>query len=179
MIIHPNKELLIKASATSSANDFDFFSGNWTLVNHKLKDRLINSNEWSDFPAYQKVSKILLGIGNIDICSASIDGKPFEGMSLRLFDRKTKLWSIYWADSNQGTLDKPVVGSFDGNSGDFYARDTYKGKSIIVKFNWDKKDLEHPVWSQAFSEDEGKTWEWNWYMEFSRPEAGIPQNETF
>jgi hypothetical protein len=30
-------------------------------------------------------------------------------------------------------------------------------------FRWDKRDPEHPIWSQAFSPDNGKTWEWNWY----------------
>jgi hypothetical protein len=26
-----------------------------------------------------------------------------------------------------------------------------------------------PIWSAAFSVDEGRTWEWNWYAYFSRP----------
>jgi len=33
-----------------------------------------------------------------------------------------------------------------------------------VKFKWDKTDPDRPEWSQAFSDDEGRTWEWNWYM---------------
>ena len=37
------------------------------------------------------------------------------------------------------------------------------GKKVIVVFRWDVRDKEHPIWSQAFSPDEGKTWEWNWY----------------
>lgn len=164
----PNEALDIRPSATSSAHDFDFLSGDRTLTNHKLKDRLAGSSEWLDFPATQSMAKILLGIGNRDNFLATIDGKPFEGMTLRLFNPKTRLWSIYWADSNSGTLEPPVVGSFDGNIGIFYCRDTFRGTAILVKFNWDKSDPEHPVWSQAFSDDEGKTWEWNWYMYFKR-----------
>ena len=38
-----------------------------------------------------------------------------------------------------------------------------KGKPIIMMFRWDARDKERPVWSQAFSPDNGKTWEWNWY----------------
>jgi len=35
-------------------------------------------------------------------------------------------------------------------------------------FEWDKSDLQKPIWSQAFSTDQGKTWEFNWYMTFTR-----------
>jgi len=91
-----------------------------------------------------------------------------EAMALRLFNPKTKLWSIYWADSNVVVLDPPVVGSFDGKIGSFHAKDLWEGTPIIVQFRWDKTNADSPVWSQAFSTDNGKTWEWNWHMIFSR-----------
>jgi hypothetical protein len=53
------------------------------------------------------------------------------------------------------------VGSFENKIGHFFARDTYKGRLIIVVFRWDVRNPSLPVWSQAFSTDEGKTWEWN------------------
>jgi hypothetical protein len=31
-------------------------------------------------------------------------------------------------------------------------------------FRWDVNDKKKPIWSQAYSDDNGKTWEWNWYM---------------
>jgi hypothetical protein len=65
-------------------------------------------------------------------------------------------------------LDVGQVGSFDGSIGEFFARDVWEGTPIIVKFHWDKTNTDEPVWSQAFSDDEGKTWEWNWYMYFER-----------
>jgi hypothetical protein len=34
-----------------------------------------------------------------------LDGKPFEGLTVRLFDPQTRLWTIDWADSNAMTLD--------------------------------------------------------------------------
>ncbi len=88
-------------------------------------------------------------------------GKPYEGFALRLFNPRTRLWSIYWADANSGTLDAPVVGSFENKVGHFFGRDTFDGKNIIVVFRWDVRNPQLPVWSQAFSTDEGKSWEWN------------------
>jgi hypothetical protein len=107
---------------------------------------------------------VLNGIGNIDNFLATFDGQPFQGMTLRLFNSKTKLWSIYWADSNEGKLDPPVVGSFENNIGHFFTNDTFNGRNILVVFRWDARNIDKPIWSQAFSDDNGKTWEWNWYM---------------
>jgi hypothetical protein len=89
-------------------------------------------------------------------------------MTLRLFNPATRLWSIYWADSYAGVLDPPVVGSFENTIGTFYTRDIYNNIPIIMKFVWDKTNIDHPVWSQAFSLDNGETWEWNWYMYMHR-----------
>ena len=154
-------ELDISASATSSQNDFDFLVGKWLLKDKKLKSRLTGSNEWIEFESTVEMRKLLNGIGNMDIYRTTFDGKPFEGIAIRLFNPKTKLWSIYWADSNVGVMDPPVVGSFEGTIGKFYCKDKFKGKDIVVAFIWDKTDPVNPVWSQAFSPDNGKTWEVN------------------
>jgi len=153
--------LAIQASATSSEHDFDFLVGDWKLRNRKLKSRLTHSDEWTEFESAVEMRQILGGMGNIDKYTELVSGKPYEGVALRLFNAKTKLWSIYWADSNSGALDPPVVGSFANKVGHFFARDTYKGQSIIVVFRWDVRNPQRPIWSQAFSTDEGKTWEWN------------------
>jgi hypothetical protein len=154
-------ELNIQASATSSQHDFDFLVGNWALKDKKLKSRLTGSNEWIEFESTVEMHPLLNGIGNMDTYRTTVDGKPFEGIAVRLFNPKTKLWSIYWADSNAGVMDPPVVGSFEGNIGRFYCKDKFKGKDIIVLFLWDKTNPNNPVWSQAFSPDNGKTWEVN------------------
>ena len=155
-------QLVITPSKTSSARDFDYLAGKWTMHHYKLKSRLTHSNEWEQFESTDENHGILDGIGNTDILKTTLNGKPFEGLTLRLFNPKTRLWSLYWVASNSGILDPPVVGSFEGNIGRFYTRDTYEGKPIIMMFVWDKSDTNNPVWSQAFSPDNGKTWEWNW-----------------
>ena len=161
-------ELKISASARSSHKDFDFFIGKWRIKNRKLKTRLDNCDEWIEFEATQTNYTALNGLANMDHFYATLNGRAFEGMTIRLFNPKTRLWSIYWADSNTGTLDRPVVGSFDKNIGHFYTRDIFQGKDIIMLFQWDKTDKDNPVWSQAYSTDNGLTWEWNWYMYMSR-----------
>jgi len=156
-------ELKITASATSSQTDFDFLVGKWTMHHRKLERRLENCKDWTEFESADENHKILNGIGDVDVLSATFDGKPFEGYTLRLFNPKTRLWSLYWVASDVGVLDPPVVGSFENNVGHFFTKDVFKGKKIIMMFRWDKRDKDHPIWSQAFSPDSGKTWEWNWF----------------
>jgi hypothetical protein len=166
--IKDNEELEIIASVTSSHTDFDFYIGKWNIRNRKLKERLNNSNELIEFDSTDATSHLLKGFGNMNKFSATFDGEPFEGIAIRLFNPTTKLWSISWADSTAVAFDPPMVGSFNGNIGKMYCKDEFKGQDIIVLFHWDKTDIDNPIWSQAFSIDKGKTWEWNWYMYASR-----------
>ena len=163
--ISNDHELIVTPSVTSSKHDFDFLAGEWTMENRRLKCRLNGCTEWIEYKSTDKNSgPILNGIGNLDIYKTSynkVDNTSYEGLTVRLFDPKTRLWSLYWVDSNLGKMDPPVVGSFEGNIGTFYAKDTFEGKNILVMFKWDKTDPDHPVWSQAFSTDQGKSWEMN------------------
>jgi hypothetical protein len=166
--ISSDGKLAMTASETSSKSDFDYLIGNWNIRNRRLKEPLAGSDEWDEFDATQEFRLILLGLGNVDIFHTELDGKPFEGLTVRLFDPQTRLWTIYWADSNAMTLDGGKVGSFDGDEGEFFSREVAAGKDVIVKFRWDKRHVDAPIYSRAFSADAGRTWEWNWYSKFSR-----------
>jgi hypothetical protein len=121
--------LEIIPAKTSSQTDFDFWIGKWRIHNKKLKTRLNNCKEWLEFEATGEAFKILNGFGNFDQFRATFDGAPFEGVTFRLFNPKTKLWSLYWADSNVVVLDVPQVGSFDGRLGKF-SRRTFLKESL-------------------------------------------------
>jgi hypothetical protein len=169
MHFNDSGELLIEPSPASANTDFDFYMGHWQARHEKLRKRLTGCTDWDHFTSTSDVRKILQGLGNTEQLLATVDGQPFEGMTLRLFDHQTRLWSIYWADSVSGKLDIPVVGSFENKMGHFFCKDEFNRQPIIMLFRWDARDEQEPVWSQAFSPDNGRTWEWNWYMYFSRP----------
>jgi hypothetical protein len=158
-------ELEIKASMTSNAHDYNFIMGPHTVVHKKLVDRLNNSSSWLEFKGTKSTRKILSGIGNVEQHFLNNnEGVPMEAIALRLFNPTTRLWSLYWADSKNGTLDPPLVGSFEGDLGVFFGRDFAAGKEILVQFQYDRSNPENPIWGQAFSGDNGQTWEWNWFM---------------
>lgn len=163
-----NGEPEVFPSATSSRKDFDFYIGKWKIRNRKLKERLNNCTEWIEFDSTDDTTHLLKGFANMNKFAAVFDGEPFEGIAIRLFNPKTRLWSIYWADSNAVAFDPPMIGSFDGTIGKLYCKDTCRNKEVIVLFHWDKTDPDKPIWSQAFSADNGNTLEWNWYMYCTR-----------
>lgn len=165
--LSPDGKPAVTASQASSKSDFDYLAGRWHIRNRTLTKPLSGGGEWKEFDATQECRLLLLGLGNSDIFHAELDGKPFEGLTVRLFEPTSRLWTIYWADSGAMKLDDGKVGSFDGDQGDFFGREAIDGKDVIVKFHWDKRHPKAPVYSRAFSADEGRTWEWNWHSHFS------------
>ncbi|MGI8580901.1 MAG: hypothetical protein ACR2KX_01810 [Chitinophagaceae bacterium] len=161
-------ELIISPSETSGASDFNFLLDSHIVHHKKLKERLANSNEWIEFEGTHSMEALLNGTGNLEQHFMNTANGNMEGVALRIFNPTTKLWSIYWADNKSGKLDAPMLGSFENNIGNFYGRDNFRGKPVHVKFRWDATNPLKPIWSQAFSADRGKTWEWNWYMYFSK-----------
>jgi hypothetical protein len=160
-------ELKITASATSSPNDFDFLVGKWKMHNRHLNKRLADCKDWTEFDSSDENMKILNDTADMDTYSTTEfpgqEGKLFQGLTIRLFNPKTRLWSLYWVASNTGVIDPPVVGSFENGVGHFFGKDTLNGKLIIVMFRWDARNKDRPAWGQAFSPDNGKTWEWNFF----------------
>jgi hypothetical protein len=149
------------------AHDFDFLYGSWNVVNERLTSGLTESDEWERFEGVGHCEPILNGLGNADrLRTEWRDG--FEGYSLRLFDRVTQKWSIYWADSTGARLLPPVVGEFVSGVGEFYAEDQEGGRDVLVRFRWSYEGSSSSRWEQAFSVDAGVTWETNWIMTFSR-----------
>src|SRR5688572_540121 len=130
--ISPEGKLAVTPSQTSSKHDFDYLVGRWNIRNRTLKEHLVGSDEWQEFAATQEFRLVLLGLGNVDIFHTELGGKPFEGLTVRLFDPQTRLWTIYWADSSAMKLDDGKVGSFDGDQGDFFGREVVAGREVIV-----------------------------------------------
>lgn len=159
----------VTASATSSKSDFDFLEGSWHVVNKRLKKRHVRSNDWDEFPGELTMRRVLGGLGNVD--QVDFPTKGWSGVTMRFFSPQSRQWSIYWVNSRDGLMQSPVVGSFNGNIGEFYGDDTDDGLAIYVRYRWTVIDKDHASWAQAFSLDRGKTWETNWTSDFTRVPA--------
>lgn len=168
-------------SPASAQHDFDFLVGHWTTHQRRLKHRLQGSDEWETFTAHATNQNLPGGVINFDTLVAP-DWRPgWVGMSLRVFNPVTGLWSIHWVTNEggginpaTGRLDPPVVGRFQGDEGVFEGEDVFDGRAIRVRFHWQRLGHDRARWQQAFSDDGGRNWELNWVMDFEREPATVP-----
>lgn len=157
-----------ETTGTARGRDsFDFFAGTWNAKNRKkVKPLDPESDEWVQFDGEITSGPILEGMGTID--SFRIPDLPgrgkFEGFTLRLFDPGTGLWRIWWASTfSNGQLDVPVVGCWhDENNGTFECDDVIDGVPLRVRYLWKKLSATTVSWEQAFSFDNGVSWDTNW-----------------
>ena len=153
----------------TSAHDFDFNHGDWEVTNRRLKQRGVGSDDWEVFPS-REVAQLWMG-GMVSIDESEFPTKGFRGMTLRLYNPLKDEWAIYWINSSDGVLQPPVFGRFTDGHGVFAGEDMDGEQPVKVLFDWSRTDTDRPRCSQAFSYDDGKTWETNWIMEFKRPSA--------
>jgi len=152
---------------TGNVNDFDFLDGRWEMVNRRLLKRGVGSTEWDVFPASVRAYVLMGGVTNVD--EVTFPTKGWSGTTFRHFDKEKRQWSIYWVNTRTGKMDLPgQVGGFDGDIGLFYGEDTDEGRPVKVVYKWTKVGPDGARWEQAFSYDDGKTWETNWVNEHRR-----------
>jgi hypothetical protein len=159
--------------AIDGRHDFDFLFGTWRIHNRKLLDVLDHASaEWVEFEATAEAWPMLGGLGNVDRYSTDAmppDGRPYEGMSIRLFVPETGLWRIWWASTRfPGVLDVPVEGRFTDGRGEFFCDDVLNGVPVKVRFDWQVPSETETRWEQSFSYDDGQTWKSNWIMDGTR-----------
>jgi hypothetical protein len=152
------------------SRDFDFLYGKWSMRNWRLLKRLANAPESAEYDSTAECHPLPGGIGNQDVYYT--DYWPgFVGLTFRIYDRESRLWTIYWIDNRNnyhGKLEAPVVGSFDNGVGIFEGPDEFDGKPIVVRYTWTIIDHDHAHFEQAFSPDGGRTWEMNFKNDLTR-----------
>jgi hypothetical protein len=148
-------------------HDFDFLHGTWRIDHRRLRERLTGCQEWDEFSTGLRCQPVLGGYGNMDEGAFPIQG--YHAMSLRLYDERERTWSIFWITSRSAVIEPPVIGSFgDDGTGVFLGPDTHNDTPVLVRFLWSGITSGAARWEQAFSTDDGKTWEVNWVMDLTR-----------
>ena len=155
------------------SHDFDFLIGNWKAHVSRLPDRLNNSNVWVEYDGISNHKKILDSNANFEEFEVTSTDKKLhiKAQTLRLYNPTSHQWSIYLVDVDNGTLGlPPVIGQFNGDRGEFFDQEDFKGHAILVRYVWLNISPTASRMEQSFSPDGGKTWEVNWICKLSREE---------
>lgn len=145
------------------SHDFDFLYGRWLMHNRRLEPPVLVSHDWAKFDSTDEARALPGALGNEDFYRASFPRKGFVGMTLRLYDRDTGLWRIYWIDNlkSRGDAGAPNVGSWHGNVGIFDESLTIQGKPAIDRYTWTRFGKHSKIaahFEESISTDGGKTW---------------------
>jgi hypothetical protein len=154
----------------SGLHDFDFLVGEWRVHSRRLKETLAGSHDWYAFDGTIRSQPLMEGRANVDDTVFNLPTGIYRGVAPRAYDPKTGQWAIWWIDGRNpfGNLDPPVKGRFVDGVGTFYADDTLRGQPIKVRFTWSQITKDGAHWEQAYSPDDGKTWETNWVQTLER-----------
>jgi len=150
-------------------HDFAFDLGRWKIHLKKLDHPLTGSTTWVEFDGTSVTRRVWNGRSQVEeFETASPSGTHIEGLTLRLYNPQSHQWSLYWANSRDGQLARPMVGEFKNGRGEFYDHEAFNGKMIFVRFVWSETATAKPHFEQSFSEDGGNTWEVNWITDQTR-----------
>ncbi|GCE08096.1 DUF1579 domain-containing protein [Dictyobacter aurantiacus] len=166
-------------SQPSGVHDFDALIGSWTVLNKRKKGHLLQNHTipeeeaiWEEFRGRDRFEKQLDGRAVVEHWEATLpSGERALGYSVKAFEPSTGQWAIIWID-NRNPLDfRPLYGSFENGVGTFFqVVETSDGRPLHVRYIWDEMTAATARWQQAFSFDEGKHWDTNWIMNFTRAE---------
>ncbi len=148
------------------SQDFDFLYGSWVMHNRRLKGKAFTgSKDWVAFDSTDHCEPLPGDLGNEDVFRTDeFFGKGFVGLTIRLYDRQTGLWRLYWVDnkSSHGDAGQPNIGGFKGNVGIFDEHLTLDGKPVIDRYTWTKYGKDSKItahFEESMSQDNGATWE--------------------
>ena len=143
-------------------HDFDFNMGHWSTRIRAVMNPLSAPNVWSNLQGTHVVYRVWGDWADIGQLEVDGPGGHIEDMALRLYDRKTHQWRVYFANSDSGTLQPPMVGEFKNNVGTFVFLDEMEGKTVLVRNIWSDITAKscHQDWS--ISADGGRTWVSTW-----------------
>ena len=154
--------------------DFDWEIGSWRTHLRRLRSPLSGSAEWVEYHGTSEVRAILGGRANLVELSVEGPAGRIEGMSLRLYNPETRQWSLNFANIRTGELTTPTIGGFRNGRGEFYSRETFDGRPILVRFVISDISENSARFEQAFSTDNGATWETNWIAIDTRQDSAPP-----
>lgn len=149
-------------AASDGQQDFNWELGTWDTKLRRLKQPLAGRQEWLDYAGTTTVTPLMGKRANIVEFDVRGPAGRIAGVSLRLYQPATGQWSLHFANLANGSMTEPMQGSFRQGYGTFFGEDTLDGRKILVRFLIIPVSPDQWRFEQAYSPDNGKTWEDNW-----------------
>ena len=152
-----------EAAVENGQRSFDWEVGAWHSEVRVLADPLSESaEEWLTFAGTSEVRPLMDGRANVVEFKVQGSAGRIEALNLRLYEPQADRWSLTFVSMRDGLLTPSVYGGFHDGVGEFYGDDQLGGRPIKVRFLIIRQGPDKARFEQAFSDDDGETWETNW-----------------
>ena len=148
--------------ASGHERDFDFNLGAWNTSVRAVLDPLKAPRAWSALRGTHVVRRVWDDWANLGQLEVNGPRGHVELLALRLYDRKTQQWRVYFANSATGRLDPPMIGTFADGVGRFVGLDRVDGKTVLMRNKWFDITPHSCRQDWSLSTDGGKTWITTW-----------------
>ena len=153
-------------------HDFDFNFGVWKTHIKRVLNPLSGSTESLELNGTVAVRKIWGGRAQLEEIEADGPKGHWEGLTLFLYDPKSRQWSQTFVSSAGGAFSNGLIGSFKGGVGELFSQDTFNGRSIFVRGRWSDITPDSHRYEEAYSDDGGTTWHPAFIANLTRERAG-------
>ena len=156
------------AAGLPGSHDFAFLEGAWR-VGHRYIRVQPDGQEWAQAQGTCEHHELYNGWANVEDYVINSSSGANHAVALRSYNPNTGQWTIWWLDGRAPSeIPTPMQGRFENGVGTFFGSTTLNDKPVRVRFTWSDTASASPRWQQAYSYDDGKTWETVWVMEFQR-----------
>lgn len=162
LLIAPARGASAAPAVRDGQRDFDWEIGAWDTRLRRLSQPLSGNTSWLEYAGTTVVKPLMDKRSNIVEFDVNGVAGRITGVSLRLYQPASGKWTLHFANLANGLMTEPMEGTFSDGRGTFFGRDSYKGRAILVRFLIVPVSPTQWRFEQAYSADEGKTWETNW-----------------
>lgn len=149
---------------TPEASQFDFWVGEWEANSPSSKDP-----KTMTLAGHNSITKVLDGC----VIEENYKGSttPLLGLSVSLYNPRTKQWQQTWVD-NQGAYLDFTGGFADGKMVLQRSATKPDGTTFLQRMVWFNITADAFDWNWESSTDGGKTWQVNWPIKYKRSNSG-------
>lgn len=148
--------------AAGHERDFDFNIGAWSTSIRALLDPLKSPDTWSVLRGTHVVRRVWDKWANLGQLEVEGPQGHVEFLAVRLYDRKTRQWRVYFANGADGKVDPPMIGTFAHGVGRFVSLARVDGQTVLLRNEWYGITAHSCRQDWSLSTDGGKTWIRTW-----------------
>lgn len=148
--------------ARGQERDFDFNIGAWDTSIHAVLHPLKSPGAWSRLRGTHVVRRVWDDWANLGQLEVDGPRRHVEYLALRLYDRRTRQWRVYFANGAKGRLIAPMIGKFVDGVGRFAGLERVDGESVLVRNEWRVMTPNTCRQDWSVSADGGRTWIRTW-----------------